>query len=309
MNTGACMLCGSTDRRRLFLGRDRNYRVDAREFPVAKCSRCGLVFLDPQPPPQELNRYYPDTYNPYQDDDATFRYGPVARLVKRAIGIFRSKASPSSVPPTPDESEKTYLDFGCGGGFQLKRLRDAHPRWKLFGLDNNPTACRRARELGFEVFCDDAVPSSLPHGAFDLVRMNHVIEHLPDPRATLERIRRSMKPCGALTVSTPNAGSLAARMFRSRWYALDTPRHLFLFDPRTLSRLLSETGYRVHKIEFDSGPKAFIRSVYHLFGRKDMAISPITWSLLLPFSRLAARFGLTSHMTIEAEADQSSTLA
>ena len=46
-------------RRRCFAASDRLYHTTAEEFAVVRCAQCGMVRLDPQPPPEELHRYYP----------------------------------------------------------------------------------------------------------------------------------------------------------------------------------------------------------------------------------------------------------
>src|SRR5262245_27170521 len=58
----ACLLCGSTRLAPLFRGSDRLYHTTRREFDVVRCGDCGLVRLNPQPSPEELQGYYPSNY-------------------------------------------------------------------------------------------------------------------------------------------------------------------------------------------------------------------------------------------------------
>jgi len=72
-----------------------------------------------------------------------------------------------------------------------------------------------------------------------------VIEHLENPGAAIDEIRRSLKPGGWLFVSTPDAGSLVAALMGVRWHYLDPLQHINLFSRANLTRLLSDRGFTV----------------------------------------------------------------
>ena len=92
-------------------------------------------------------------------------------------------------------------------------------------------AVQVARQRGLEVDCGAVEDQRYPAAAFDAVTLNHVIEHVPDPLATVAECRRLLKPGGRLLMFTPNAGSLAHWMFGRDWRGLEPPRHLHLFAP------------------------------------------------------------------------------
>ena len=58
----ACLLCGSDQSASRFRGSDRLYHTTKREFAIVECGGCGLMRLDPPPPPAELGQYYPANY-------------------------------------------------------------------------------------------------------------------------------------------------------------------------------------------------------------------------------------------------------
>ena len=82
-------------------------------------------------------------------------------------------------------------------------------------------------------------------GRFGAVTMFDVIEHLPDPRAALQRCRRYLADGGRLFITTPDAGALVARLLGSHWYYVDLMEHISLFTSANLTRLLRECGFRV----------------------------------------------------------------
>ena len=114
---------------------------------------------------------------------------------------------------------------------------------RLAGLEINPAAAQRAKELGFDVRCAELLDSDFSDASFDLIRMGHVIEHVLDPVATLRRAYRLLKPGGILMGETPNADCLDFRIFKKYWGALHIPRHIFIFNDRNLRQALESCSF------------------------------------------------------------------
>ena len=88
--------------------------------------------------------------------------------------------------------------------------------------------------------------AAYPPAAFDIVTLWEVIEHLADPRRFLEEVSRVLKPGGLIALSTPDAGSAAARLSGARWLGWrKIPEHLFFFDRPGLARLFDQAGFDV----------------------------------------------------------------
>ena len=299
----SCNLCGQNNYRIIYYGRDRLLRTDERKFAVVRCRNCGLVYLNPQPGPDELSKYYPETYGPFIKKEM-FKYSPLAKILRVALGkIKQDKLKTSEREETKpwDDRSINYLDFGCGGGAHLESVREAHPNWNLYGLDNSEIACKAVEQKGFKVFCGDIADVSLPENYFDHIHMGSVVEHVSDPKYVMSRLNRSLRTGGTVLIRTPNFASLARVLFGKFWQALDTPRHLFLFTKKTLERLLVGTGFKVKKVSFKVGPSVEIKSFYYLLNKKDRRMSPITWRLLRPFTDLLARLGWASTIIITAK--------
>jgi SAM-dependent methyltransferase len=80
---------------------------------------------------------------------------------------------------------------------------------------------------------------------YDVITMFDVIEHLDDPGTALMRAREFLAPGGRLFITTPNTGSLVARLLGNRWYHYDLVQHIALFNPQNLGRVLAERGFSV----------------------------------------------------------------
>ena len=88
--------------------------------------------------------------------------------------------------------------------------------------------------------------------AYDLITLNHVLEHHPDPRRLLRLCRARLKNGGRLWIAVPNAGSFFAKALKSRWHSSDLPVHLQQFSPRSLRCVMEEVGYRIEELRTGS---------------------------------------------------------
>jgi SAM-dependent methyltransferase len=74
--------------------------------------------------------------------------------------------------------------------------------------------------------------------------MSHFVEHIHEPLQLLRECHRILTPGGRLLILTPNAASWGHRKFARCWRGLEPPRHLHLFSPPSLRRLLTLAGFK-----------------------------------------------------------------
>ena len=202
---------------------------------MVRCNKCGLVFLNPRPEPDEMSVFYPDDYEPYMRTRSAMR----SRL---ADVMLRLKLAARVRMIRKLRLGGDLLDVGCGSGGFLREMARLD-RWRAKGVEINGQAARFDREqLGLEVFCGEVTDARFPDDSFDVVTMWDVLEHVRDPLRTLQEIYRILKPGGYLICSTPHAGSLDARLFGRYWIGYDFPRHFYVFSPATLGSLLAKAG-------------------------------------------------------------------
>lgn len=261
------------------------------EFSVKKCSGCSLVFLDPQPVGSQLKKYYPSKkYYAYNKDDTKGFFGILREyLVKNYYSpTFLSKIVTlliKNVPAMPSYYQNgKILDLGCGTGDTLVLLKKLG--WDVYGMDIDKNAISIGRKRGLNNLKLGSYRDldKYPDNYFDAIRLYHVIEHLDNPSLCLSLIRKKLKKNGELILGTPNLQSFIAIIFKSRWYNLDSPRHLFLFSPRTLGKLVEKEGYLVKNTEFCSAGGLAGSLQYYIedtFGRKINLINNLPVVLLL----------------------------
>lgn len=140
------------------------------------------------------------------------------------------------------KSQGAILDLGCSSGGFLTSMKG--PSWKLYGIEmSKPVADRARAATGAEVFVGDVLDAPFEAGTFDAITCFHVFEHVYRPREVLQKILTWLKPGGVFIAYMPNIDSGAARCFRSYWYALELPRHLSHFSPKSLSKLAKSVGF------------------------------------------------------------------
>jgi 2-polyprenyl-3-methyl-5-hydroxy-6-metoxy-1,4-benzoquinol methylase len=135
------------------------------------------------------------------------------------------------------------LDIGCGAGGLLVRL--SLLGWSVEGLEWDERAAEVARRTGFAVHLGTAANAGGAVGSYELVVLNHVLEHLPDPAAALRGLAALLAPSGKLVLVYPNPGSLGARRFGSWWFGWEAPRHLVLPTFAGLRLLGERLGLRL----------------------------------------------------------------
>lgn len=133
------------------------------------------------------------------------------------------------------------LDVGCGSGDWLLAMRELG--WQVMGLDFDINAVMVATRRGLQVAHGSLEAQCYPDENFDAIILNHVIEHLPDPIATLAECRRILRRGGQLMLFTPNTASFGHQIFRETWRGLEPPRHLHLFSPSSMRTGLSRAGF------------------------------------------------------------------
>ena len=238
LETAACPLCNSRDRKATSAGRDG--------LGVVRCRSCGLLFLSPRLREDRMMAHYRDPsyfegnecgYSSYAGQERSLRL-----TFRHLLGSLDRRGLTGG----------TLLEVGCGHGYFLDEARSYAER--RVGTDLSEVAATVARGFADEVWCGglEAVPAG---ERFDLVVALQVIEHVYDPRAFVGQLVARVKPRGHLLLATPDAGSIWYHALGSRWPSYKFPEHVAFYDRRTLTRLL--TGAGLQGIQKVPHPHAF----------------------------------------------------
>jgi 2-polyprenyl-3-methyl-5-hydroxy-6-metoxy-1,4-benzoquinol methylase len=224
-----CPMCG---------GETRSHVPGRPDLSLQRCQLCGIVFLPLQSSAAEYARQMEteffsdgfaarhngwqarfDHWKAHQTLRRLHRFVHTGRLLEVGVGsgVFLNAAS--------------LAGFDCTGIEASRHLADH---------------VRRAYKLPVvQGYLEDFGPATR-QPCFDIIVMNHVLEHMPDPKAMLRRISALLNKGGILHISVPNVAAWEATL--PGWTSYE-PYHLYYFSPATLLPLLRNSDLRALQVE------------------------------------------------------------
>ncbi len=208
-----------------------------KTWQIMRCQSCKLMAVENMP--ADLSPYYSEGY--FTGDVTLDGY----------IDYDLDK----------EVSRKTYLEFldiiekyldrkvsislfeiGCATGFFMDLARQRG--WQTEGIDISQYAIQKAKEKGL-VASTAILENYQTDKKFDVVVAQDVIEHVKDPIDMIIRSKNLLNENGLLLITTPDAGSLWAKVWNKHWHAFVPPQHLFYFSAKNLAPILEKNGFRV----------------------------------------------------------------
>jgi len=185
----------------------------------------------PQPDLATLERFY---------SPGEYRYEEGKRFIAPVEWLFEWQKKRSVRRVAGTVKAGSMLDIGCGSGYTASLFQQNG--WSVTGVGfNNETACHARETYAIEV----VTSISELQGPFDLILVNHVLEHCFDPEQLLHECDRLLSDGGRLVVAVPNYSSLQSRFGRECWFHTDLPIHLYHFTEQGLAELLVKSGYTI----------------------------------------------------------------
>jgi 2-polyprenyl-3-methyl-5-hydroxy-6-metoxy-1,4-benzoquinol methylase len=186
------------------------------------------------------------------------KYGSQNPVVRRLMSSFHAaldelweRAAPSSV-----------LDVGCGEGVLTVQWAERLGDRRIVGIDLDDPKLRaeweRRERPNLEFRAEEATRLSFADDEFDLAAAIEVLEHVPDPEATLREMARVAR--GHLLVSVPR---------EPLWRGLNVARGAYLRD------LGNTPGHVNHWSK-----RGFV-SLLSRYGAVEETRSPFPWTMLL----------------------------
>ena len=219
-----CVLCSSKKHEEVFSGKN---------WKALKCSKCSLVSIV-----RDKNGINYDFY--YRDDD-------YKKLESHFKNIFQKRVN---IVKRFHKNPGVILEIGCSNGVMLDIFKK--DGWETWGVEPSENA-EYAIDKGHKILQTTFEKVNITPDYFDVVLLNHTLEHLVDPQKVLMKIHTLLKKQGIVFVDVPNFGSLSSQILRKHWPYLLPKEHNFQFTKDSLSKMLDKAGFEVIHFESRSG--------------------------------------------------------
>ena len=253
-----CRVCGNDVENQSIIATEKLMGF-GDEFLYFECSRCRCLQI--QEFPQDLAKYYPQEYYSYQEPSFERKLNPILHYLKKSLAqyyighfnvmgwflsIFLEHPFPWLKSHIVNLNTK-ILDVGCGSGRKLLSMQRSGFK-SLAGIDPFNSA-DIIYKSGLKILKKDIFQV---HEKYDFIMLHHSFEHMDSPGEVLNKVLEILQPGGHLLIRIPVANSYLWRKYKTNWFALDAPRHLFLHTTESLRLLANGAGLKIDSIEYDS---------------------------------------------------------
>jgi SAM-dependent methyltransferase len=235
----ACNLCGGSEFETV--AEDDRYG-----FPLTadRCTRCGLVFLNPMPTAEAYAHFYRHVYRPLV---SAFHGRTIdAETVERDQAEYAAELVATLEPFLAGGRRRTLLDVGGSTGVVAEAVA------RRFGLaatvlDPAPDEAERAAARGLETVVGTIEDYDPGERRFGVVLLCQTIDHLLDVAGSLAKLRRVIAEDGLLFVDIVD--------FRVPWRRTGRIEeaikvdHPYSLTPETAEALLAQAGFRPTHVE------------------------------------------------------------
>jgi SAM-dependent methyltransferase len=253
-----CRICDNSNGNQAYVAREM--MLGTRDsFAYFQCSKCGCLQIESYP--ENISDYYPGDYYAFQANEAKSKASRKDRwriakeryivfgtgLKGRAYAMLRPRSTLRKIANLGLNEDSRVLDVGCGGGAFLHSLHRIGFR-NLTGIDAFIPDSRSVTPQ-FQIIKSDLAAFD---GQFDLIVLNHSLEHMPGQQAQLGELSRLLAPNGTCMIRVPVSSSYAWEHYRTDWIQLDAPRHLYLHSETSLTLVASRAGLTLSNVVYDS---------------------------------------------------------
>lgn len=226
----------------------------------------------------DYKKYHRD--KTYSENESLFR-----NIFHKRVNIIKKNISNGKV-----------LDIGASTGVMLDIFKENG--WETWGVEPSKSG-KIAKQKGHEIILDFFEKAKLPNNYFDVVIMNHTLEHMDDPDIVLNKINMALKSDGMLLVDVPNAGGIGSTILGDKWPYRLPEEHKHQFTRQTLSKIFEEAGFKIIHFESRSGIFEMANPIKEIFE------SLITFKkrfftniIFLPYSLIATLLDMGDSMSM-----------
>lgn len=213
-----------------------NYKFSKGGYHLYRCVSCDFGHLNPAPTLEEVNDFY-NSENYYQSKEKGYaNYDELEEGLKSTYsqlvkGLHKEYAF--------DIKDKKVLDVGCAYGYFLDVAKELGAS-ELTGTDLSKDSAVKMKEKGYVFYHGPFENIDLGSNTYDLIFMGDVFEHLMDPFAVLEKIKKVLNPGGLVLITTVDFASVFVKWSGVNWRLFTPPEHIQYWSPKSIKTLFSK---------------------------------------------------------------------
>jgi len=232
-NHEGCPCCGTTNHLPFFVNpkpltiqNSEDFFYGGHEYIHAaiQCTRCKFIAIDSNLTGNEIDQLYRVADNEYYLETSPQRAIYYRRVQKQLRKTRRLDILNNTHHP--------IIDLAAGSGEWLELWQKDKYATELSG-----TLVKILTQKGIQVIPQEI--SEISEQLFSMVSMFDFLEHVDNPKETLDMACRRLIPGGVLVIGVPDFGNLVARILRHKYY-LFTPMHLGYYRNISLEYLLGQ---------------------------------------------------------------------
>ena len=223
-----CPICDKSDFKKVFNLFDDRYG-EPNLYSIKECVKCGHFCTFPRIKNENLSDLYGNFY-PRKNINIKSILDEAKKESKKYSSFFRWLKGTNNQGQFYARKNDLFLDIGCGSGVSLIEAKNLGA--KAFGLEADPNVKRIANKLNLKIYNGDLENSPFKDTLFDLIVLNQVIEHIPEPDLLLKKLTNNLKRSGLMIISLPNVDSFWRFLFKDKWINWHVPYHLHHFKEK-----------------------------------------------------------------------------
>ena len=117
-----------------------------------------------------------------------------------------------------------------------------------YDIDANIENKNKLEGVGVKILSGEFLNMAPPDDFFDLIRLEHVFEHLLEPDIILKELYRILKPGGYLVMSFPSINAISFSLCPKYSALRESPRHLYLHTTMSARNIIARAGFKIINI-------------------------------------------------------------
>jgi len=213
-----------------------------------KINKFKYYNVTPLPSKKYLKNFYTNVYFKKKVNATYSKKYPTEELankIKRANFIIDFLAN--------KVKKKKFLDIGSGEGFLLRAAYERN--FKVLGVDYDDYAIKNFNKKIIKFFIksdpEDFIKKSIFNNKkFDIVALQNVLEHVPNPSFLILNIKKILFKKSYLLVQVPNDFKdlqflLKRKKFINKYWFFNPPQHLNYFNFNNIQFFLKKHGFKL----------------------------------------------------------------